>query len=320
MPNFLSSNLKFLRKKYNKSQSDIGYQLNKAHTSIGNWEKGISEPSLAEVEEIARIFEITPADLLYTDFTQGKVSEIADVPENSNIGKVVGKVVGKVRGSFSNKNDPSKGLIAAPKNVSPAGFKPALTAPQVITIDTSGNENIVYVQVKARAGYLAGYADPEYIETLPAFKLPGYNHGTYRLFEVDGVSMYNTLQDKDRCIARWAQLSEGKDDRVYVIVTRTEGLLIKRCIFRLNEGKIVCKSDNNHNGEYPPIVIDVSDVLELWYVVERWTRQLPAPGELYHRITRLEADVALLANCLKNHPEWNQDGQNEIKSQKSKKR
>lgn len=68
MENKLSKNLKYLRVKMGKSQTDIGLQVNKAHTSIGNWEKGIAEPSLKEIEQIARFFEISPADLLYADF------------------------------------------------------------------------------------------------------------------------------------------------------------------------------------------------------------------------------------------------------------
>ena len=67
MKEIFSKNIKYLRKKSGKSQSDIGLQLNKAHTSIGNWEKGISEPSLSEIEQIARIFEITILELLTLD-------------------------------------------------------------------------------------------------------------------------------------------------------------------------------------------------------------------------------------------------------------
>lgn len=71
MKNYLSKNLKFLRLKLGKNQSEIGSQLGKAHTSIGNWEKGISEPSLVEISELARIFEILPTDLLYSDLENG---------------------------------------------------------------------------------------------------------------------------------------------------------------------------------------------------------------------------------------------------------
>ena len=167
-------------------------------------------------------------------------------------------------------------------------------APKIITIDSQGEENIIYVPVKARAGYMLGYGDPQFIQSLSAYRLPGYTNGTYRIFEVEGHSMFPTLQDADRVIARWADISEVRDDRVYVLVTRTQGVLIKRLINRHHEGKIIVKSDNNHAGEFPTIVMEVDEVAEIWYVVERWTRQLPGPGEIYKRLVNIEAELAML--------------------------
>lgn len=291
MSTFLSTNLKFLRKKFRKSQSDIGFQLNKAHTSIGNWEKGISEPSLAEVDEIARIFEIMPSDLLYTDLSIVQVSDNKKGDGKRNLVQENMQDEVQVKAQIGPKSGHLLNIPLEPDYT-------RLSIPKVITVDSAGNENVVYVPVKARAGYLAGFSDPKFIEKLAVYRLPGYNNGTYRIFEVDGVSMFNTLQDKDRCIARWSQVSEIRDDRVYVLITRNDGILIKRCINRFKEGKVICKSDNNHSGEYPPIVLELSEIIEVWYVVERWTRQLPPPGELYKRITNLEADVILLKRRL----------------------
>lgn len=67
MKDLLAKNIKYLRLKSGKTQTDIGLQLKKAHTSIGNWEKGIAEPSLSEIEQIARIFEMDASDLLFKD-------------------------------------------------------------------------------------------------------------------------------------------------------------------------------------------------------------------------------------------------------------
>jgi phage repressor protein C with HTH and peptisase S24 domain len=141
---------------------------------------------------------------------------------------------------------------------------------------------------------MSGYGDPLFIQSLSAYRLPGYTNGTYRIFEVEGHSMFPTLQDADRVIARWADISEVRDDRVYVLVTRFQGVLIKRLINRYHEGKIIVKSDNNQTGEFPTIVLDVEEVAEIWYVVERWTRQLPGPGEIYKRLVNIEAELATL--------------------------
>lgn len=167
----------------------------------------------------------------------------------------------------------------------------------MVTVLPNNEENVVLVPIKARAGYLLGYGDAEYLEQLPAYSLPGLRHGTYRMFEVAGTSMFPTLQDADAVAAKWATTADFKDDRVYVIVHKTEGILVKRCLFR--EGKIICKSDHPNRGEYPNIVLNLADVLEVWYVVQRLTRHLAQPGELYNRLSALEAEMALLKDALK---------------------
>ncbi len=46
--------------------------------------------------------------------------------------------------------------------------------------------------VKAAAGYLAGYADPEFLDELKTFTLPMLAPGNYRAFEIVGDSMLPT--------------------------------------------------------------------------------------------------------------------------------
>ena len=55
--------------------------------------------------------------------------------------------------------------------------------PQVVAVNPSGDENVVYVPIQARAGYLDGYGDTEYIEKLPSFNMPHLTNGTFRCFE-----------------------------------------------------------------------------------------------------------------------------------------
>jgi transcriptional regulator with XRE-family HTH domain len=59
-----------------------------------------------------------------------------------------------------------------------------------VTIDQNDEERISMVGKKASAGYLNGYADPEYMENLPNFRLPNLSgNQTYRAFEISGDSM-----------------------------------------------------------------------------------------------------------------------------------
>src|ERR1700735_5337572 len=73
---FLGKNLRYLRKQSARTQSEIASLIQKGQTTIGNWENGISEPSLNELLIISNYFDISLDVLLKFDLTeaQGAVS------------------------------------------------------------------------------------------------------------------------------------------------------------------------------------------------------------------------------------------------------
>ncbi len=60
---------------------------------------------------------------------------------------------------------------------------------QIITVNQNNQDAITIVPHKVAAGYLNGYADPEFIESLPTISAPGYSGGVHRGFEIRGNSM-----------------------------------------------------------------------------------------------------------------------------------
>ena len=132
----------------------------------------------------------------------------------------------------------------------------------VITVDDHNRDNIELVPQKAAAGYLNGYADPEYIRELPRFKLPILNHGTYRAFEITGDSMLPILPGTI-VIGEWVEnFQDLKNGKSYVLVTHREGIVYKRVFNYLQEnGKLFLVSDNR---QYSPYQIDASEIIEAW--------------------------------------------------------
>ena len=132
----------------------------------------------------------------------------------------------------------------------------------VITVDENNRDNIELVPQKAAAGYLNGYADPEYIKELPRFKLPILNQGTYRAFEITGDSMLPILPGTI-VIGEWVEDFQNlKSGKPYVLVTQREGIVYKRVFNYLQEnGKLFLVSDNR---QYAPFQIDASEVIEAW--------------------------------------------------------
>lgn len=175
-----------------------------------------------------------------------------------------------------------------------------LGLPMVVVTDAKGNENVVFVPVRARAGYLIGYGDLDFIQELPTYRLPGLAEATHRAFEVEGHSMVPTLHAHDIVVGEWVEsLDHIRDDRVYILVTK-EGILVKRVLNRIEKhGFILAKSDTVHNrDQYPALQISPDQVLECWYARMYLSSDFRAPTEVYHRINDLEAEVAAIKKRL----------------------
>lgn len=174
--------------------------------------------------------------------------------------------------------------------------------PQVITVNQSGDENVVFVPAKARAGYLSGYGDPEYIETLPTFNMPHLTNGTFRCFEVQGNSMARTFSDGDLVFGKYVEsLDDIKDGRVYVIVSKNDGIVLKRVINGIKKmGKLILKSDNV-DGNYPIYMVNAEEILEAWDVTLFASSQMPEPVDVYDRLQELESKLIDLEERLKKN-------------------
>jgi transcriptional regulator with XRE-family HTH domain len=126
----------------------------------------------------------------------------------------------------------------------------------------SDRSNIQFVPVKAAAGYLAGYNDPEFIDELNTFTLPMLGPGEYRAFEIIGDSMLPTPSGSVIVGEKVEDLEHIKSNDAYIVVSRTDGIVYKR-IQKAPRTKatLTLVSDN---PQYPPYTVNSEDVAELW--------------------------------------------------------
>ncbi len=202
---------------------------------------------------------------------------------------VAGQMPTKPRGSYMLPGNGAFSLANEPKSE----YESFQRMPKVITVNENMEENIVYVPLKARASYLTGYGDTDFIGGLPTLRLPGLNNGTYRMFEVEGPSMAPNIMSGDRVIGQWvSSFAEIRENRVHVVVCR-DGVVVKRVLNRILErGKLVLKSDTiNHRREYPTYEVNPEDVLEIWYCRLKLSSDFAEPAEVYHRLADLEAEM-----------------------------
>lgn len=131
-----------------------------------------------------------------------------------------------------------------------------------ITVD-SDNENLIeVVPVKASAGYLSGYDDPEYIEQLQKIKLPFLPTGKHRAFPIKGDSML-PMKDGAFVIGRFIEdRNDIQSGKTYVLLTLNDGMVYKRVINTIAiDGTLKLVSDNK---TYEPYTVPINEVLELW--------------------------------------------------------
>jgi transcriptional regulator with XRE-family HTH domain len=184
-----------------------------------------------------------------------------------------------------------------------------LTAPKAATyleqrrnlkMENSANGIIHLVPVKAAAGYLAGYADPDFLDELNTFTLPMLAPGNYRAFEIIGDSMMPTPSGSVIVGEKVNDFEEVKTSNTYVVLSKSDGVVYKRVVKNNRaKNKITLVSDN---PTYEPYNVNSDDVLEMWkavYIlqkagsVQRWD-----VNQLAGMVNNLQAEVANLRKGL----------------------
>jgi len=160
-----------------------------------------------------------------------------------------------------------------------------------ISVDSHDRENIELVPVKASAGYLNGYADPQFISELPKFHLPFLKQGTFRAFEIKGDSMLPLPSETiviGEYLENWNDLKAGE---TYVFITKDDGVVYKRAGNKFKENKpIKLISDN---PVFDPYTVPSEDILEIWkskaYISTVFPE--PAPEPTMESITSMMAQM-----------------------------
>jgi transcriptional regulator with XRE-family HTH domain len=131
-----------------------------------------------------------------------------------------------------------------------------------ILLDNDGNDMVELIPLKASAGYLRGYADPEYIEKLPQMKLPFLPTGKHRAFPIKGDSM-PPIKEGSFVIGKYLEkFDDIKFGTTYVVVTKDDGLSYKRIMgYNKKDASFELHSDNKI---YQPYKVKASDILEVW--------------------------------------------------------
>ncbi len=266
---FFSNNLKFLRKQKGLTQDQLADKLGINRAMVGSYEESRAEPKFELLQRMAYLFKVSIHDMIDTDLEKRAAS-------NSR-----------------RKNTAQKGVY---KDIEGKGLR---VLP--IVVDRDNRELITVVPAKAAAGYLNGYADPEFIEALPTFNLPFdrfKTDRTYRTFQINGDSML-PIESGSYIICEYVMnWQDIRDGYPYIVVTANDGIVFKRLYNRIKDsGTFLLKSDNL---DYEPYEIDPNDILEIWYAVGYIRFDIQQPDDMnVYSLTRMMMNMQKELNQMK---------------------
>jgi transcriptional regulator with XRE-family HTH domain len=162
-----------------------------------------------------------------------------------------------------------------------------------VMVDSDGKDLVELVPVRASAGYLQGFSDETFIESLPRISLPFTDVGKFRGFPIQGDSM-PPLESGAYVIGKYVEdVADIRDGKTYVVLTQNDGLVYKRLYNKIEQdGTIHLHSDNK---AYYPYQIKPEEVFELWsFVCSLNPTDSPISDLVYNAIQNIQADVVEL--------------------------
>jgi transcriptional regulator with XRE-family HTH domain len=234
---FFGSNLKMLRARKRRSQQELADFVGIKRSILNNYENQISNPSIESLLKVSEYFNISINTLLTVDFSKLSGSQLCEL---------------------------EKGLDVYVK-----GSKLRVLA---TTVNEKNEDNVELVSVKAKAGYTAGYGDPEFIGQLPSCQFPFLpKDKKHRAFQVSGDSMW-PIRDRSwiacHYIDNWNDIQDGQG---YVIVMREEGIVFKRVYKQIKDRQSLLLVSTN--PIYKPYEVPVKEVLEVWKFVLHFSHE-----------------------------------------------
>lgn len=248
-----------LRAKANLSQQNLSDKTGIPKGRIAQWEVGKGQPKVADFEVLVNFFATQ------LSLSSEEIKNFNDETDGALIKPL------RKKANATDKGDlyPEDGERYIRR-----------TNEYVVVEDGNYRLKVKKVDHKAFAGYLAGWADPVYIESLPftIVTVKEFHSGEYRSFEVSGDSMdyegKRAIEDGDHVIGRrierdlWTSKLHIKQWREWVIV-HDEGIVVKHIVKHdVDLGLITCRSYNEDKIAYPDFDLNLDEVYELYNVVK----------------------------------------------------
>ena len=240
---FFKENIKLLRKRKGRTQDDAAFSLEIKRSTLSGYENGVAQPNMNALMQFSEYYGVAIDTLVKVDLSSLSESQLSQLERGYDI---------YIKGS-------NLRVLAT-------------------TVDQDNEENIELVNEKAKAGYAAGYADPDYIKILPTFKLPFLSkQKKYRTFQISGDSML-PIQDGSYVTGEFVQdWNFVRSHHAYIVLTKEDGVVFKVLENKIKEsGKFILHS---LNPLYLPYELPVAEIREIWKFVNYISSEIPEPNK-----------------------------------------
>jgi transcriptional regulator with XRE-family HTH domain len=263
----VGSNIKLLRKRIGKSQEEMAAALGLTRSSYSGYENEVADPGIQTLVLISDYYKIPLDSLLRKDFSEFTESTWETI---------------------------EKGLYADIQ-----GKKLRVLSQMV---DSENEDLIEMIPQKASAGYVSGYADPEYLKILPTFSLPFLSKNKkYRSFPIQGDSMPPVGEGSfvvGEFVQNWLHIKNGTP---CIIVTQEEGIVFKMLYNQLAENESFQLVSTN--PLYQPYTVHANSILEIWkfvnYISPELTEVKVDETGLGKSLINLQKEIHELKNLIK---------------------
>ena len=163
----------------------------------------------------------------------------------------------------------------------------------------AGKVWIPLVREEAHAGYVKNIDDEDFISALDVYQIPGFESGTFRLFEIEGDSMIPTIYPREIVVCEPVEEIDTIQSGTLGVVITKESIVAKR-IYQLDKEPhaLILRSDNTN---YKTFKVDRSHINQVWQIVAKITSQfIDMKGIDNKRLERLESHIEDLRNEMRS--------------------
>jgi transcriptional regulator with XRE-family HTH domain len=256
---FFTSNIKFLRKRRQRTQDEVAHAVGMKRSTLSGYENRVAQPALDVLLLFSDYYQIAVDTLLKVDLSKLSETQLRQLEQGEDV---------FLRGG-------NLRILAS-------------------TVNAANEENIELVPVRAQAGYTSGFSDPEYIRELKVFQLPFLSRDKkYRTFQLRGDSMLPIPEHAwvtGEYVLDWRELRTGE---ACIILTLDDGIVFKIIENRIGEeGKLILYS---LNPLYEPYEIITGQIREIWKFVHFISHEIPEPvipeNQLVRTVAGLKQDL-----------------------------